>query len=251
MSKLNNWKSSEGANLLSRNPRTSPHGALLAANTRAQAEIGMPSDSARQDVRGQTLRLLRMQQNWDAASLATQACISLRQLYQLESGETTLFYSPSLRNQAGRRVTALLGAKWDELGQAPSPAPTTGAQDKALKLVQSPTASVAPAVPSATEQPLAKFEPEPVAPAAMPIPTQVQAQWMPVGLDKPAVDTVLELPAVTAQIRVSKAEAPAAALAPRLHPLWTLTGWLVSAVSGAGTGWVLATRWGVRLSLNV
>ena len=243
MSKLNNWTSSEGANLLSRNPRTSPHGALLAANTRAQAEIGMPSDGARQDVRGQTLRLLRMQQNWDAAVLATQACISLRQLYQLENGETTLFYSQSLRNQAGRRVTALLGAKWDELGQAPAPAPAAAVQDKALKLVQPQLA----AVETASAPAAVLFQ----APAPAEVQTPVQTERMPVGLDKPAVDTVVEPPAVTAQLHAPEPELPAAAPAKRLHPIWTLTGWLVSALSGAGTGWLLATEWGVRLSLNV
>ena len=245
MSKLNNWTSSEGANLLSRNPRTSPHGALLAANTRAQAEIGMPSDSARQDVRGQTLRLLRMQQNWDAAVLATQACISLRQLYQLENGETTLFYSPSLRNQAGRRVTALLGAKWDELGQAPAPAPAAAVQDKALKLVQPQPAAVEMA-PASAPAPVS-FQTQ--APAE--VQTPVQTERMPVGLDKPAVDTVVEPPAVTAKLNAPESELAAAAPAKGLHPIWTLTGWLVSALSGAGTGWLLATEWGVRLSLNV
>jgi hypothetical protein len=89
--------------------------ALMAANVQALAVIGMPACNDCQDVRGQNLRALRLQQNFNPALLATLACISLRQLYQLESGGVTLFYSSGLRDQAGRRVAALLGAQWHDL----------------------------------------------------------------------------------------------------------------------------------------
>jgi len=221
MSNLKSWTTSESNSVLSPGHRKTSHGALLAANTRAQAELGLLSDNTNQDVRGQALRLLRMQQGRDPASLATQACISLRQLYQLESGETSLFYSKSLRNQAGRRVATILGAQWDEMEQSPPPP----AQDKHLKLVTSSTAE---------------------APTS---PTQYSASSdIPTGLNIPAAHTVVVPPSVTAQLgRLDLAAPSSSTPARKLHPLWTLMGWLLTALAGAGIGSALAIFWGVRL----
>ena len=103
--------------------RTPLHGgALMAANAQAHARLGQPSTQG-QDARGQALRQRRLALGMDPADLATRACLSLRQLYQLESGEDSLFYSSSLRNQAGRRVAALLGADWEQLGPNSTQAP--------------------------------------------------------------------------------------------------------------------------------
>jgi hypothetical protein len=41
--------------------------------------------------------------------------MSLSQLYELEDGGNSRFYSDSLRRQAGRRVARLLGADWDNM----------------------------------------------------------------------------------------------------------------------------------------
>ena len=87
---------------------------LAQANQRASAlheNSGVPGT----DPRGMALRQLRIERQLDPASLATQACISVPQLLQLENGESSLFYSEGLRNQTGRRVAALLGADWDAL----------------------------------------------------------------------------------------------------------------------------------------
>lgn len=94
--------------------RHRPAGALLAANTLAKTKLNEGQQAAA-DPRGQNLRQLRLQRHADPVMLATQACISLRQLYQLETGEHSLFYCTGLRNQAGRRVATLLGACWDQL----------------------------------------------------------------------------------------------------------------------------------------
>jgi len=148
MSNLKSWSSPESGSVLARGQRKAPHGALLAANTRALAEIGPLPEPVDQDVRGQALRQLRMQKGWDAVSLATQACISLRQLQQLETGEHSLFYSAGLRNQAGRRVAALLGAQWDELDSALMPL-----QGKHLQLVTASVPDQPEAVPPKRQRP--------------------------------------------------------------------------------------------------
>jgi transcriptional regulator with XRE-family HTH domain len=64
---------------------------------------------------GQELRTLRMRQQWDPSALATRSCLSLAQLYELEMGGSSLFYSASLRLQAAKKVAALLGTNWDTI----------------------------------------------------------------------------------------------------------------------------------------
>ncbi len=132
MSPLKSWQNISKIDLLSPPRRLPSKGALMAANIQALARLAPPAHTG-QDARGQALRLLRLQQARDPAVLATQACISLKQLYQLESGENSHFYNPGLRNQAGRRVAALLGANWDQLNDTPASAHT----EKHLKLVAS------------------------------------------------------------------------------------------------------------------
>jgi len=67
------------------------------------------------DPRGRRLRALRQAQGLKPSEVATEACISLGQLYELETGGERLFYSATLRQQAARRVAQLLGADWDRL----------------------------------------------------------------------------------------------------------------------------------------
>ena len=87
---------------------------LSQANQRAlDLQRCWPSNGS--DPQGMALRQLRLNSTLSAAQLASLACISLPQLLQLENGEDSLFYSASLRNQAGRRVAKLLGADWDRL----------------------------------------------------------------------------------------------------------------------------------------
>lgn len=76
------------------------------------------------DPQGQRLRTIRKAQGLNPSEVATQACISLGQLYELETGGDRLFYSATLRQQAGRRVAQLLGTDWDQLAEEdPRPGP--------------------------------------------------------------------------------------------------------------------------------
>lgn len=88
---------------------------LSQANQRAKP-LGNSTPIQGTDPQGAALQQLRLARNLDAATLASQACLSVPQLYELENGHASLFYSTGLRNQAGRRVAALLGADWDALG---------------------------------------------------------------------------------------------------------------------------------------
>ena len=87
---------------------------LQTANRQALRHLGWPIESTG-DPKGSVLRQLRLHQGIDPAWLATEACMSLSQLYELEDGAKSRFYSDSLRRQAGRRIAYLLGTDWDRL----------------------------------------------------------------------------------------------------------------------------------------
>jgi Helix-turn-helix domain len=89
---------------------------LQSANKDALDMLGQPVMTS-DDPKGRVLRQLRVQSGMDPSDLATQACMSLSQLYELEEGGHSRFYSDSLRRQAGRRVARLLGADWDNIEQ--------------------------------------------------------------------------------------------------------------------------------------
>jgi hypothetical protein len=87
---------------------------LLKENKSSQAFIGHQSTET-DDPFGSVLRKLRFQQGLDAAVVASNACISIWQLYELETGKEGLFYTPGLRRRAAERVAAFLKSDWNEI----------------------------------------------------------------------------------------------------------------------------------------
>lgn len=61
-------------------------------------------------VRGELLREWRFSQEWDVVDLARRVNLSIGQIQQLETGGTSLFYSEAIRENAARKVAAMLGA---------------------------------------------------------------------------------------------------------------------------------------------
>lgn len=226
MSQLKSWVSTaEGANLLPQNRRTRTSSALMAANIRAQSELGATTDCG-QDARGQALRMLRMHHHVDPAMLATQACISLRQLFELETGGSSLFYNDALRNQAGRRVASILGADWDQLCDMPPPA------GKHIRLV--PLPGPAASAPLAAPQ-------LPAVQRDVPAPYDMHAILM-----KPAADTLVMDAEPTAQLTSPPVHAPAPG-SRRSGPSRALAGWLFFALFGYGVWAAASTFLDIRL----
>jgi hypothetical protein len=85
---------------------------LLLANKNTEKFIGQ-QDMASDDPCGGVLRRLRAQQGLEAFMVASRACITVWQLYELETGKDSLFYTPGLRRKAAQRVAAILGSDWD------------------------------------------------------------------------------------------------------------------------------------------
>lgn len=108
---------------------------LLEANKIQETFIG-DQNSETNDRFGRVLRRLRVQQGVEAFVVASKACITVWQLYELETGKDTLFYTPGLRYRAAQRVAEFLGTTWTDIleDRVPSraiPAPT--AQLRLLK----------------------------------------------------------------------------------------------------------------------
>lgn len=109
---------------------------LLEANKTQESFIG-DQNSETNDRFGRVLRRLRVQQGVEASVVASKACITVWQLYELETGKDTLFYTPGLRYNAAKRVAEFLGTDWSDIleGRVATraiPAPT--AQLRLLKV---------------------------------------------------------------------------------------------------------------------
>lgn len=87
---------------------------LLQANKTSQTLMGDQSEDT-QDPSGCVLRRLRVQRGLDPAVVASNVCISVWQLYELETGQDSLFHTPGIRQKAAQRVAALLGSDWTEI----------------------------------------------------------------------------------------------------------------------------------------
>lgn len=87
---------------------------LLLANKNQEKFIGHQSLDSN-DPCGSILRRLRNQQGLEAFVVASKACITVWQLYELETGKDSLFYTPGLRLKAAQRVAAILGSNWDDV----------------------------------------------------------------------------------------------------------------------------------------
>jgi transcriptional regulator with XRE-family HTH domain len=69
---------------------------------------GMPQPAAHQPRRA-LLRQRREAKGWAQTDLATRACLSLRQVRQIEDGGNSSFYSESVKATAARKIATLLG----------------------------------------------------------------------------------------------------------------------------------------------
>lgn len=57
---------------------------------------------------GNAVRLQRESQGWALSDLATRACLSVKQVRQIEEGGMTAFYSETVKLTAARKIAALL-----------------------------------------------------------------------------------------------------------------------------------------------
>ncbi len=115
---------------------------LLKENKSSQTFIGQQTIET-DDPFGSVLRKLRFQQGLDAAVVASHACISIWQLYELETGKEGLFYTPGLRRRAAERVAAFLKSDWNEICEGRVTPQTLQQNTARLHLISTPRAEPA------------------------------------------------------------------------------------------------------------
>lgn len=164
---------------------------LQNANREALHLLGQPMDTPG-DPKGRVLRQLRLQVGIDPSVLATQACMSLSQLYELEEGGYSRFYSDSLRRQAGRRVAQLLGADWDTLGNDKSK-PVRATTSNVVHLLRPATVTASQNAGATASQTDGEHEPRITMTADEPhqVSSVKETQAVAMGLTTPASETLL------------------------------------------------------------
>ncbi len=71
-------------------------------------------------INGDLLRLRREASGWVLNDLATRACMSVKQIRQLEEGGLSAYYSQAVKITAAKKVGALLGLSAEEVLTSPS-----------------------------------------------------------------------------------------------------------------------------------
>ena len=66
-------------------------------------------------INGALLRLRREARGWVQSDVATRACMSVKQIRQLEDGGLSAFYSEAVKVTAAKKVGHLLGLTEDEV----------------------------------------------------------------------------------------------------------------------------------------
>jgi transcriptional regulator with XRE-family HTH domain len=142
-----------------------------------------------QTINGELLRLKRESHGWLVSDLATRACMSVKQIRQLEEGGSSSFYSESVKITSAKKVGAILGLTQDEVFGVVTQAPDVAAPDaeaaftemlsqspihEAVSHSHAPTHDVSPVASAHTEQvptesPTAATAPTPSAVADAPV----------------------------------------------------------------------------------
>lgn len=117
-------------------------------------------------INGDLLRLRRESRGWLLGDLATRACMSVKQIRQLEEGGMSSFYSVAVKATAAKKVAALLGIGEDEVfarNADPAPVDVVSVSDDAISEVAATDVVELPEPATASEiDPEPQSQPEPV-----------------------------------------------------------------------------------------
>jgi transcriptional regulator with XRE-family HTH domain len=82
-------------------------------------------------INGELLRLKRESHGWLISDMATRACMSTKQIRQLEEGGSSAFYSESVKFTSAKKVGGILGLTPDEVFGVPASEPVTSSAEVA------------------------------------------------------------------------------------------------------------------------
>jgi transcriptional regulator with XRE-family HTH domain len=106
-------------------------------------------------INGELLRLRREARGWVINDMATRACMSVKQIRQLEEGGMSAFYSVAVKATAAKKVGALLGLSADEVfaSDVDSAAAEEAMTPEILTEASEPLQAELPSVVSESKQP--------------------------------------------------------------------------------------------------
>ncbi len=146
-------------------------------------------------INGELLRLGREARGWVLSDMATRACMSVKQIRQLEEGGTSAFYSVAVKMTSAKKLAKILELPAEQVFSRPAPADAQESMSDASHLVTDDdpelhVPEVQPVDAEAEAQAAPQIEPEPeLPPAAVASPTPKADEpkaktslWMIVGL---------------------------------------------------------------------
>ena len=110
-----------------------------------------------QTINGELLRLKRESLGWLISDLATRACMSIKQIKQLEEGGSSSFYSESVKLTSAKKVGAILGLTQDEVFGVVTQEPEVAAQDADAMVSEMVSDTPAHGLMSHTDEPAANL----------------------------------------------------------------------------------------------
>ncbi|MEY4449085.1 MAG: hypothetical protein RLZZ433_2100 [Pseudomonadota bacterium] len=110
-----------------------------------------------QTINGELLRLKRESLGWLISDLATRACMSIKQIKQLEEGGSSSFYSESVKLTSAKKVGAILGLTQDEVFGVVTQEPEVATQDADAMVAEMVSDTPAQGVMSHTAEPAANL----------------------------------------------------------------------------------------------
>lgn len=93
-----------------------------------------------QSINGALLRLKRESHGWLVSEMATRACMSVKQIRQLEEGGSSAFYSESVKLTSAKKVGTILGLTPNEVFGVPATESVSAAADVAADSNEDATA---------------------------------------------------------------------------------------------------------------
>lgn len=72
------------------------------------------------EINGELFKLRREERGWAQSDMATRACMSVKQIRQIEEGGVSAFYSESVKVSAAKKVAGLLGLSSEQIWLAPA-----------------------------------------------------------------------------------------------------------------------------------
>ncbi len=91
-----------------------------------------------QTINGELLRLKRESMGWLVGDLATRACMSVKQIRQLEEGGSSSFYSESVKLTSAKKVGGILGLTPDEVFGVVSQNPVNPSDEDPFQTLDAP-----------------------------------------------------------------------------------------------------------------